>query len=122
LIATCKEEIALLKPRIAKGAHQKLGKRSRAPKEFRLAFFASQNKQVQKKHRNSEEPPFAIRGAGDTLADVEKRILWRSRVVWMATTPVSAFVFFEVSRVAWLRFWQWPGAVSLPPKRKIMEN
>jgi hypothetical protein len=64
----CKRGIALLKPGIAKGALQKLNKNTaRAPKEFRLSFFASTNKQVQKKHRNSEEPPFAIRGAGDTL-------------------------------------------------------
>jgi len=67
LIATCKRGIALLKPGIAKGGLQKLIKGARAPKEFRLTFFASKNKQVQKKHRNSEEPPFAIRGAGDTL-------------------------------------------------------
>jgi hypothetical protein len=40
---------------------------ARAPQEFRLSFFASKNKQAQKKHRNSEEPPFAIRGAGDTI-------------------------------------------------------
>src|ERR1700730_7447331 len=73
LIATCKEEIALLKPCIAKGALQTLKKEpARAPQEFRFSFFASKNKQVQKKHRNSEEPPFAIRGAGDTLPDVEE--------------------------------------------------
>jgi hypothetical protein len=58
---------------LQKARFNKLNKNSaRAPKEFRLSFFASQNKQVQKKHRNSEEPPFAIRGAGDTLPHVEE--------------------------------------------------
>jgi hypothetical protein len=71
LIATCEKKIALLKPGIVKSRaskNQRIG--ARAPKEFRLSFFASQNKQVQKKHRNSEEPPFAIHGAGDTLGHV----------------------------------------------------
>jgi hypothetical protein len=76
---------------LQKARCKKLNKNlARAPQEFRLSFFASQNKQVQKKHRNSEEPPFAIRGAGDTLADVEKN----------SSCPLRLFCVRERHRMA----------------------
>src|SRR5260370_425884 len=60
---------------------KKLDKESaRARKEFRLSFFASQNNQVQKKHRNSEEPPFAIPGTGDTLPTCRGKSFLSSRL------------------------------------------
>jgi len=42
-------------------------------------FCFSKNKKVQKKHRNYEEPPFAIVGAGDTLARCRKKFFPRCR-------------------------------------------
>jgi hypothetical protein len=67
LIATCKRENRPAEAANCKRRASKKETGARAPQEFRLSFFASKNKQAQKKHRNSEEPPFAIRGAGDTM-------------------------------------------------------
>jgi hypothetical protein len=78
LIATCKEEIALLKPGIAKGALRKLNKKiARAPQEFRLSFFASQNKQAQKKASKFRGAAFCNSRRGRYTAPMSRIIfLW----------------------------------------------
>jgi hypothetical protein len=70
LIATCKGSHRPAEAVNCKRRASKTKIKPRAPQEFRLSFFASQNKQVKKSIEIPKEPPFAIRGAGDTLENV----------------------------------------------------
>jgi hypothetical protein len=62
---------ALLKPGTAKAPRPSRG----GTGGISTVFFCFSKTTVQKKHRNSEEPPFAVHGAGATLEMSKRKVV-----------------------------------------------